>query len=74
VQRPTASGESSVGHGVPAQIRDKIIKGEFIDINSLLETGQVVSEQQKMSLVNGELVFQQVQYQSLKLDAFDELN
>lgn len=51
---------------MPAQIRDKIIKGEFIDINSLLETGQVVSEQQKMSLVNGELVFQQVRKQKIK--------
>ena len=50
---------------MPAQIRDKIIKGEFIDINSLLETGQVVSEQQKMSLVNGELVFQQVRKQKI---------
>ena len=50
---------------MPAQIRDKIIKGEFIDINSLLETGQVVSEQQKMSLVKWELVFQQVRKQKI---------
>jgi hypothetical protein len=45
-----------VGFGITHQVKEKIIKGEYVEMNSLLEKNQYENGEQTVSVVNGELV------------------
>ena len=45
-----------MGFGISHQVKEKIIKGEYVEMNSLLEKNQYENGKQTVSVVNGELV------------------
>jgi hypothetical protein len=67
--KPLDSIENSVGFGITHQVKEKIIKGEYVEMNSLLEKNQNENGEQTVSVVNGELVIKIVKPR-VKLNKF----
>jgi len=61
--KPVDSIENSLGFGISHQVKEKIIKGEYIEMSSLLEKNQYENGEQTVSVVNGELVIQKIRKQ-----------
>ena len=45
-----------MGFGISLQVREKNLKGNYVEISSLLEKNQFENGEQTVSVVNGELV------------------
>ena len=63
--KPVDSIENSLGFGISHQVKEKIIKGEYIEMSSLLEKNQYENGEQTVSVVNGELVIQKIRKQKI---------
>ena len=53
--------ENSLGFGISHQVKEKIIKGEYIEMSSLLEKNQHENGEQTVSVIIGELVIKKNQ-------------
>lgn len=53
------SALSSISDGVAESLKDKIMKGEYVDLGNLLVHSELVNNSQNISIVNGELVVHQ---------------
>jgi hypothetical protein len=58
--KPVDSIENSLGFGISHQVKENIIKGEYVEMSSLLEKNQYENGEQTVSVVNGELVIQKI--------------
>ena len=67
--KPVDSIENSLGFGISHQVKENIIKGEYVEMSSLLEKNQYENGEQTVSVVNGELVIKIVKPR-VKLNKF----
>ena len=63
--KPVDSIENSLGFGISHQVKENIIKGEYVEMSSLLEKNQYENGEQTVSVVNGELVVQKIRKQKI---------
>jgi hypothetical protein len=57
---PIDSISSDISIGVPDNIKEKIVKSEYIDIGSLLPNNIHIENSQKLTIYQGELVLQKM--------------
>ena len=57
--------ENALGCGISNQVKETIIKGEYIEMSSLLEKNQYENREQTVSIVNGELLVQTIRKQKI---------
>ena len=68
---PIDSISSDISIGVPDNIKEKIVKSEYIDIGSLLPNNMHIENSQKLTIYQGELVLQKTQ-NKVKIDNIDQ--
>ena len=68
---PIDSISSDISIGVPDNIKEKIVKSEYIDIGSLLPNNIHIENSQKLTIYQGELVLQKTQ-NKVKIDNIDQ--
>ena len=68
---PIDSISSDISIGVPDNIKEKIVKNEYIDIGSLLPNNIHIENSQKLTIYQGELVLQKTQ-NKVKIDNIDQ--
>ena len=68
---PIDSISSDISIGVPDNIKEKIVKSEYIDIGSLLPNNIHIEYSQKLTIYQGELALQKTQ-NKVKIDNIDQ--